>query len=114
MTPDRKADLEATLAKMKRVSDAFYGMVIQTECHPFVEFTGFMNEYINMCKHALDRGVDFAEANTHQGAALDMEPHHAKYLAEKFDRIFGPTLRSKPELHDVFWKILHGEADPRA
>ena len=59
MTGERKAELEQVLARMRETLQAFYYSAIQIQCHPFIELTGFMNEYIQICGRALDRGIDF-------------------------------------------------------
>lgn len=100
-TPEEMQD---AIQRMQRVSDAFYGPATQTGCHTFIEFCGFMNEYIQVCRTNLEMGNDFLSANTHSGKALKMRPYQAEYLAEKFDCIFGPALRSDPELKDIFLK----------
>lgn len=89
------------LAKMQAVSNAFYGGATQTHCHPFIEFTGLLNEYIKMCRRASEAGVDFTQANTHTGEALPMETYEAEYLGEKLDCIYGPSL-SDPKVFRAF------------
>lgn len=106
LTPERIFELEVMLAKMHEASDTFYGLAQRTRCHPFIEFTGLMNEYIKVCRSSLGRGIDFAEANTHNGLALHMEQYEAAYLAEKFECIFGPTMRAHPKVHATFARAI--------
>jgi len=103
MTGERKAELEQVLARMRETLQAFYYSAIQIQCHPFIELTGFMNEYIQICGRALDRGIDFTEENIHVGGVgLPMEIHQAAYLGEKFGCIFKTTFAGNPELLQAF------------
>lgn len=94
LAEERKAELEVMLQKMQETSSLFYRRAVMTGCHPFIEFTGLMNEYIKVCRDNLERGVDFADANTHSGVPLSIQIHQARYLGEKLECIFGPTLRA--------------------
>lgn len=80
------------IKKMRTVTEDFYTKATRTGVHAFIEFCGMMNEFINMCAATNEEGIDFNAANTHTGNKLVMKPHHAAYLAEKFDCIYGPTL----------------------
>lgn len=95
-TPEERAEM---LARMKAASNVFYGMAVHTGCHTFIEFTGLMNEFINICEKAHEQGIDFPFANTHTGQALPMEPHHLAYLGEKLGCIYGPALRERSNLN---------------
>lgn len=94
------------LRKMEAVSSSFYYAAIQTQCHPFIEFCGLMNKYIDLCRAAHKQGIDFTNANTHSDMALPVEAHDMAYLAEKLDCIFGPTLRSDPDARAAFLQGL--------
>lgn len=83
------------LSQMHHAASVFYGMAVQTKCHPFLEFTGLMNEYIKLCKAAHEQGIDFTQANIHTGQALPMESYHIEYLGEKLGCIYGPALDEK-------------------
>lgn len=112
LSDERHAELKLVLVRMREVSDRFYAGAVRTGCHPFIEFTGLINEYIKVCEGALEAGIDFTQANTHTGLALPVREHHAVYLAEKFDCIFGPTLAADPKARDIFWsRIGQGEAN---
>lgn len=76
------------LARMREASQAFYRMAVQTGCHPFIEFTGLMNEYILCCSEAHKQGIDFSACNQHQGQPLPMPPHSIDYVNEKLGCIF--------------------------
>lgn len=82
------------LERMDAASAVFYSMARSTDCHPFLEFTGLMNEYINLCRAALDRGVDFTCTSIHGTGAqvLPMQPYHREYLSEKLECIYGHSL----------------------
>lgn len=85
MTPEER---ERALAEMQRVSNAFYGAAIKIGNHPFIEFTGLLNEYIKACARAHQRGIDFSECNTHSGQDLPLESFEVNYLNEKLECIF--------------------------
>jgi hypothetical protein len=88
-----KAELEAMLTGMRDASSAFYDDARTVGCHPFIEFCGLMNEYIVMCRAALDQGIDFTETSIHgSGKPLPMQEHHRRYLNEKLECIYGVSL----------------------
>ena len=93
---------EEVLNRMQAVSNAFYREAIHVGNHPFIEFCGFMNEYIKMAQAAHSSGQDFTEATEHNGIPLPMAAYNAEYLGEKFACIFGPTFRANPEMWEVF------------
>jgi len=73
---------------MRSLSSAFYRGAVQVGNHAFIEFTGFLNEYIKLCEQSLSGGLDFTEANTHVGKPLVMYGFNAAYLGEKFGCVF--------------------------
>ena len=85
---------QEAIKQMSMLSARFYVAAQQTNVHAFIEFTGLMNEYIKICT----RTPGFMHSNTHSETPLRMESFEAAYLAEKLDCIYGPTLRSSPEL----------------
>jgi len=87
------------IRKMKLASDEFYRHAVEIGFHQFIEFAGFMNEFIKSCEKMHTQGVDFATA------ALDVEPHNAAYVGEKMGCIYGPTL-SRPANMKAFLKGL--------
>lgn len=76
------------LCRMRAASSVFYAAAVKIGCHPFIEFTGLMNEYINCCETAHLDGIDFASCNTHVGQSLPMEPFQVGYVNEKLECIF--------------------------
>ncbi len=93
MTTYSDSELNSMLLKMRQASRAFYIDAVRTGCHPFIEFTGLMNEYINMCEDALLKGIDFTETSVHgDGQPLPMKEHHRRYLNEKLQCIYGTSL----------------------
>jgi hypothetical protein len=97
-----KDELKVMIEKMESISSAFYSHAVRVGCHPFIEFTGFMNEYIKLCHNALAENVDFAMASVHSGGALPIKDYEADYIGEKFECIFGPTFAANPEAAKVF------------
>lgn len=112
MTHDRApmehtdAELLDMLAKMDAASRLFYSLAVRAGCHGFIEFTGLMNEYINVCRQTLEAGQDFTLSNTHAEKPLVIQDYQISYFAEKFDCIFGPTLRAHPESRKILAKML--------
>jgi hypothetical protein len=49
MTTDERAQ---ALLQMQRTADAFYRSAVAVGNHPFIEFAGLMNEYIQACRCA--------------------------------------------------------------
>ena len=102
LSEQEKKQCQEAIDKMERVSSAFYYQAIHVGAHAFIEFNGLMNEYIKICRQALEKGIDFRQANTHNEIALPMETFQMAYLAEKLDCIYGPTLRSSKQLKEAF------------
>ncbi len=102
-----KKEMELMLEKMRMASNTFYSMAIQTGCHAFIEFTGMMNKYIDICYRALNEGKQFPFANKHCGEKIHFEDHDIKYLAEKFECIFGVAFQDD-KLWDAFVQIVRG------
>lgn len=95
---------EVMLYKMRALSSGFYAGAVRIGCHGFIEFTGLMNKYIDLCDAANKDGVDFNTTNVHHGTPLKVREHDIDYLAEKFECIFGTTLRANPKLAKQFFK----------
>lgn len=100
-----REELAAMLPKMREASNEFYPKAQQIGNHAFIEFTGLMNEYINICRRSLDRNVDFATANVHSGVALEPEDFQVRYMCEKFECIFGAMFQ-KPEYRQMFMEAM--------
>lgn len=93
---------------MQKVSHQFYREAVQVGNHPFIEFCGFMNEYIKLAAEAHKQDIDFSEATEHNGIPLPIADYNAAYIAEKFACIFGPTFRANPEAWKTFCqKVMH-------
>ncbi len=91
-TPEELAEM---VRKMQLVSDLFYRHAQQVGNHAFIEFTGLMNEYINMCRSAAAAGIDYTATTIHgDGAVLPMREHHRRYLDEKLQCIYGRSLEA--------------------
>lgn len=80
------------LVGMQDASDAFYYHAVKIGCHPFIEFTGLLNEYINICRAAHAAGIDFTETSVHGSGVLPVKPHHVAYLSEKLACIYGNSV----------------------
>jgi hypothetical protein len=102
MTPERRKELEECLSHMQAASNEFYGSAIRSGNHSFIEFTGLINEYIQLCARALQNGIDFTKCNIHNGGALPIQPQNALYLAEKLGCIYGAGFAANPSLVEAF------------
>jgi len=108
-TSDRvysSAELKDMLKKMRAATLAFYPAAVSTGVHTFIEFTGLMNEFLRICEQSDAEDVDFASASTHTGKPLVVYPYNADYIVEKLDCIFGPSIKSSPEVRAAFAKLL--------
>ena len=83
-----RAELLGVLDSMAAASAAFYAAATRIQNHPFIEFTGLMNEYIGCCRAAMERGIDFRRCNAHTGAELPMRDYQIAYVNEKLECIF--------------------------
>jgi len=99
-------ELFCIIEKMKTVSSDFYRAATQTDCHPFIEFCGLMNEYIKICENAAKKDIDFTKANAHSGYPLPMEVYEMHYISEKLNCIFGPSIRNNEEVKEAFYKAF--------
>lgn len=77
------------LNRMRNVSEDFYMFAVRIGNHPFIEFTGLLNEYIKICQNAHDAGIDFSDCSGHTGAELPMKQHNIEYIQQKLECIFG-------------------------
>lgn len=100
-----KAERGEQIKAMRKVALAFYPQAANTHVHAFIEFCGLMQKFIDICEQTSKKGLDFNESNTHTGEALAVAAHDVRYLAEKFDCIFGPTL-ADPKMRQVFLEAM--------
>jgi hypothetical protein len=90
---------ERMLEKMKEVRDSFYCAAVRVGLHQFIEFAGFMGEFIKICETMHKDGVDFGTND------LQPKDYQMAYIAEKFDCIFGEALM-QPEMREAFLGAL--------
>ena len=93
MKKKRKDELSGMIEDMRATSAMFYMGATGIGNHPFIEFTGLMNEYIDLCQGALSQGVDFTECNIHTGLKLPMHDYQKKYASEKIECIYSGQLK---------------------
>lgn len=106
MNKNEKTAAAVAVQKMEDASAKFYAAARDTNQHQFLEFNGLLVEYIKVMKEMLVRDINIFDAEV-----LPLLPHHAEYLAEKLNCIFGPTFLRKPEVRDAFLAALFpGEA----
>jgi hypothetical protein len=103
-----KEEMQRMIDQMEATSSAFYRDAVRIGNHPFIEFAGLMNKYIDLCRQSMDAGIQFPFANKHSALPLMAVDHDIMYLAEKFDCIFGPTLEV-PYLRGVFKQAMGWE-----
>lgn len=106
-------ELEEIVSRMDRISSDVYWLMfrrgIGSDAPPFLEFCGLMSKYVQVCRAAAKKGVQFPFANEHTGMALPMETYDVDYLAEKFACIFGPYFRAQPKMADRFMRRVLGD-----
>lgn len=95
-------EMREMIRKMRQANSAFYAMATGTGCHAFIEFCGLQAKFIDLCQESLDQGVEFPNANRHSGIGLKIQEHHAYYLGEKFDCIYGHTITQDSRVADAF------------
>lgn len=100
-----KDELDMMVVKMNLISDNFYPQATRVGNHAFIEFCGLMKKYADMCSRTAAAGHDFTQANVHTGQALVAEDHDIRYLAEKFECIFGPVLED-PTNREIFFEAM--------
>lgn len=101
MTDEEKQTQREQLKRMDRIACDFYAMCQQGRVpHAFLEFCGFMRKYVDVCRKALEQGVDIENINVHVGP-LDtpLQVHDLEYLAEKFSCIFAPWINTQERLN---------------
>lgn len=96
-------------AAMRETTHAIYPMLVACNVHPFIEFCGLMSKYVDLCREAAQKGVQFPFASEHSGMPLPAEDHDMEYLAEKLRCIFGPTLDANPSVRSNFLRALVGD-----
>lgn len=85
---------ESTLRRMDETIRRFYSAAVQIGNHPFIEFAGVMTAYLNSCRDAHQKGIDFSECNAHSAITLPMEGFEISYLNEKLDCIFSGRIKA--------------------
>ena len=74
---------EAQLEEMQKASNSFYHSAVTIGVHPFIEFTGLMNEYIKAVRRQGSAG------SAHTGNPVHLQDYEVEYIREKLDCIFG-------------------------
>lgn len=97
-----KEELEQMVEHMRGASDVFYALARNTNFHQFLEFNGFISQYITWCKEAAAKGIDFTVN------PLPMVDHQAAYLGEKFECIFASAFAGKADLIEAFCQAAFG------
>ncbi len=105
----RRRELETMLSRMAEIVSRFYFEAIAVGNHPFIEWTGLLNEYVRMCEQALADGIDFTACNEHSGRPLPIYEHQFNYLAEKLGCVFGPSFQANPVAFESFVRRLRAK-----
>ena len=94
-----KEELLEKLDQMTKASNAFYAMAVRIGVHPFIEFTGLMNEYIKVAHSAVQRhDLDFTIIHNDSSTPMPMEKYEVEYLMEKLECIYGSMLRDNRKI----------------
>ena len=97
------------IRQMHNVSDAFYAAAVTISNHPFIEFCGLMNEYIDCCANAVKLNIDFTNCSTHTGRDLPMLEHNVTYINTKLECIFtGRSVMTQFDLHKSKPSVIAG------
>lgn len=97
-----REQLAGILEAMEGISAVFYTMAQAMNFHQFLEFNGFIRQYIVCCREALAKGIDFTSER------LPMVDHQAAYIGEKFGCIFEGSFGRQPDLIRAFCKEAFG------
>jgi hypothetical protein len=84
---------EESLNRMEAAADQFYKLATATYCHAYIEFSGLLREYCQVCRENLARGIDFRELNGYHSQRMELQPHEIDYFNEKLKCIFQGLLR---------------------
>ena len=99
-------EMRGFIADMRVINAQFYNLCflgrMGSSCHAFIEFAGMQAKFIDMCQEALDAGIEFPFANQHSRTPWPIQRHHAEYLGEKFQCIYGFAIGPNKELRDAF------------
>lgn len=98
-TPDELAEM---LNGMQIASSTFYALAQRAGFHEFLEFTGFMNEYIKICQRMHKNGQNFVSD------APKLEIYEADYIGEKFGCIFQDSFFGHDNLIRTFCRSAFG------
>lgn len=91
-----KDERDKMILAMRKASEIFYSQAVHIGNHPFIEFTGLLNEYIQLCELANKQNIDFTQCNRHTGLELPMPEHCRNYINEKLECIFTGRIECKP------------------
>jgi len=94
----------ALIKAMTHAKDVFYGLAVKAGHHQFLEFAGLMHEYIKLCTEAHEAGQDFY--------SLPMQEHHAEYIAEKLECIYGSAIKHSIDLTRAFLARFFDTSQP--
>ncbi len=112
MELERRQELLEKLRQMQNLSNMFYDISRSIQVHTYIEFTGFLNEYIQLCRCALEKDIDFTETSAHNSQReLPIEEYQAAYIGEKFGCVFKRWL-ANPEILRAFLKGAELRAVP--
>ncbi len=83
MNQERRDMLQTLVNRMDAQASLFYRGAQAVGHHQWIEFTGFLNEYVKMCQRMLDAGKDF------QNCEIEPKSFEVNYIREKLGCIFG-------------------------
>lgn len=91
------------LSRMDAAVSEFYRAAVAIEQHQFVEHAGLMSEYVRVLKGMHAKGECIWES------PLWLKRHHAQYLGEKLNCIYGGAFARDPDLFATFCASVRGK-----
>lgn len=106
--PDPR-ELETITDEMRQITELFYTLCMKAEfpvkVSPFVDFASLMREYIHGCLSIARDGKDFRRAAVRREANAVL-PVDVRFISEKINNIFGPSIRESSETKEAFLRTL--------
>lgn len=102
-------ELQMITDEMRQLTELFYFLCMKAEfpakVAPFVDFASLMREYIHGCSAITRDGQDFRRAAVRREPNVVL-PVDIRFVAEKIDSIFGPSIRASSESREAFLRGL--------
>jgi len=86
LLPERVAEIKSELAEMRAVQTRIYHVGLKMPHGEWQAFAALVSVFASMCEIVLEQGYDYA----FEAECAVVPEFKAKYLGEKFRRVFGP------------------------